>query len=140
MVGTKAGLMLNRRRPMPKSVRTERGCPAISPQSVTGVPVCWQAWKTMWRTLKIAGLSGDEILDQVVRADRDEVGLAEDGVDADGRRGDLDHDARLDILAERDPLAPEVPTRLLNHLVDLVQFLQRGDHREEHRDLAMPPG
>ncbi len=107
--------MLNRRRPMPKSTRTDRGWPAISPQRVTGVPVRWQASQdhaehpedrraqrlAEVRDLGIVAIGGHEVLDQVVGADRDEIGLAQDRVDADGRRRHLDHDTRLDVLAER---------------------------------------
>ncbi len=44
-----AGLMLKRRRPMPKSGRKQRGRPAISPHSVTGLSAPLQAWMTCVR-------------------------------------------------------------------------------------------
>ena len=121
-MGTKAGLMLNRRRPMPKRTRTDRGWPAISPQSVTGVPVRWQASRTIWRTRKIAGLSGSQRWAT--------LGLSRSAATRywirslepiemksvsrriasmqNGGGGDLDHHAGLDVLAERHPLAAEV--------------------------------
>jgi hypothetical protein len=37
IVGTAAGLILNRRSPMPNNGKKQRGQPAISPQSVTGL-------------------------------------------------------------------------------------------------------
>ena len=139
---------------MPKRTRTDRGWPAISPQSGHGRPGPLAGVEDHLEhpedrraerlaevgDLGIVAVGGDQVLDQVVRADRDEVGLAEDRVDADGGGGDLDHHAGLDVLAERHALAAEVAPGLLDQPVDVPQLLQRRDHREEHRDLAVPPG
>src|SRR5208283_4908029 len=76
------------------------------------------------RNLWIVSIRGHEILDQVVRADRDEVGLAQQGVDAEGGGGNLDHHARLDILGKEYTFPPKVVARLLHHLVDLAQLFQ----------------
>src|SRR5208337_4484498 len=92
------------------------------------------------RNLRIVSIRGHEILDQVVGADRDEVGLAQQGVDAEGGGGNLDHHARLDILGKEYTFPPKVVARLLHHLVDLAQLFQGRDHRKEHRDLAVSPG
>ena len=153
-MGMNAGLMLNRRRPMPKRARTDAGLTRHlsadrdgGPGPLAGVedhledPEDGRAERLAEvRDLGVVAVGGDEVLDQVVGADRDEVGLAQDRVDAEGGGGDLDHHAGLDVLAERDALAPQVPPGLLDEPVDVAEFFQGGDHREEHRDPAVPPG
>ena len=151
IVGMNAGLMLNRRNPMPKSTSTERGWPAISPQSVTGVPVRWQASRTMRNTRKIAGasdshrcatlgLSRSAATRYWIRSfepiEMKSVSRKK-GVDANRRRGHLDHHASLDILAERHPLALKIAPRLLNQVVDVQQLFERRDHRKQHRDFTV---
>ena len=130
--------MLNRRRPMPKRTRTERGWPAISPQSVTGVPVRWQAAKTVWSTRKIAGLSDSQRwatlglsrsaatrywIRSLEPIEMKSVSRRIESMQI-GRRGDLDHHARLDVLAERHALAPQVVPRLLDQLVHVQQLFE----------------
>ena len=56
--GTNAGLMLNRRRPMPSRSTNAIGWPAISPQSVTGLPASLQVWITCLRIRSTGGASG----------------------------------------------------------------------------------
>ena len=58
MVGRKAGLMEKLRSPMPVKSTKDRNCPAISPQSVIGVPRRLQSLIARCKTRSTAGESG----------------------------------------------------------------------------------
>ena len=147
--------MLNRRSPMPKRARTDRGWPWPSrrAESHAGSRCARQASRTIWSTLRkmagaerrsqrwaTLGLSRSAATRYWIRSfepiEMKSV-LAQDRVDAHGRRRDLDHHARLHVLAERDALAAEAAAGLLDQAVDVAELLQGGDHGEEHVDFAV---
>ena len=88
--------------------------------------------------LGIVAIGRHQVLDQVIGPDRDEVGLAEDRVDADRGGGNFDHDPGLDVLAEGTPSRRRLSRVSLTSLLIMQQLFQGRDHGEEHRDLAVP--
>jgi hypothetical protein len=81
-----------------------------------------------------------QVLRQVVRADADKVHLIQQMIDAQGRRRHLEHDSQGHILGERDLGALERQARPVDHALELPNFLQRADHREQQSAPAVEPG
>ena len=140
------------RRPMPKRTRAERGWPAISPHRVTGVPVRWQASSTICKTRKIDGLSGSHrcatlglSLSAATRYwirsfDPMEI-KSVSRKSASMQKAAAGTSTMTPVLTSsaKGTASREIVAGLLDHLVDLPQLFERGDHGKEHRDLAMTP-
>ena len=149
--GTKPGLMLRRRRPMPNSGRKQRGRPAISPHSVTGLPCSLQARMTWCSSRSMAGLNGSHrwatlglsrsaAIRYWIRSLEPMLTKSTSSqqvVDAQGRRRHLQHDAQ-----RACPRRTARPARCsasrgpLDHALEPLHLLQRADHREQQADLC----
>ena len=110
MEGTKAGLMLKLRRPIPSRRKTARGWPAISPQSVTGFfganagpndagegPDHRGAeGLAEMAHLRVVPIGRHQVLHEVIGTDRYEVDGRQHGRDRNRGRRHLQHHPQLD--------------------------------------------
>ena len=108
--------------PSPNSTGAIIGSPAISPHTVTGMFAAFAAFATIAdqpdqrrmqrlvevRDVLVHAIDRHRVLDEVVRADREEVALGGEQVGGQRRRRHLDHDAELDVLVERRALGVEL--------------------------------
>src|SRR5581483_849484 len=86
------------------------------------------------RDLAIVAIDREEVLDQVVRADREEVDLPDELRRERDRGRDLDHHADRHRGVEVASLLAQLLLRLLEQLLHLPDLLDARDHREEHPD------
>src|SRR5208282_1851562 len=77
---------------------------------------------------RIAAIDGVEELYEVVRADREEIGVLEQFVELIKQRGDLDHAADLDLSRQLVAMAAQVRELALDQLLRLIEFADGGDH------------
>ena len=84
----------------------------------------------------VRAVHGERVLDEVVRPEREEVGLGSEEVGRDRRRRDLDHRADRDVVRDGDPPREDVLARLLHELADAPELLDARDHRDEDPEVA----
>ena len=84
----------------------------------------------------VAAVGGVEELQQVVRADRQEVDALDQLVELIEQRRHLDHGADLDPVRQLVAVAAQMGQLALDQPLGLVEFLDRGDHREHQLEVA----
>ena len=77
------------------------------------------------------------VLDQIVRADGEEIDLLGQPVGDEGRRRHLDHHAQRHVGIARDPLAQEVAPHLVHDGSGAQVLAHAAHHREHHPHLAV---
>ena len=82
-------------------------------------------------------IDGQGVLDQVVGADGEKVGVLGQQIGHGHRRGHLDHDAHLELRVEGHPLGGQLPLYVFQHLASLQQLSHPGDERKHHPHLAV---
>ena len=153
MEGTKAGLMLKLRKPIPEQQHETPRLPGhFSAQGdglrglVAGADEVGQHMQDGGRHglaemahLGIVAVGGHQILDQVVRADGNEIDERQHGTDADRSRGDFHHDAdgNLGLSLARTPQTIADAAHHLAQAVDLFQGRDHGEH-QPHTASVLP--
>src|SRR5271170_5397528 len=89
------------------------------------------------RNLGIVAVGGEQVLDQVIGADREEINLAREPRRQPHRRRHLDHDSHFDIGIVLEPFLEQLRLRLLQQLLGAAQLLEAGDHREHDADIVL---
>ena len=92
------------------------------------------------RGVGVGAVGGEDVLDEVVGADREEVGFLSEGVADDGARGDLDHAADGDLFGEFDVQLLELFFDLVGRGAHLAELGEVGDHRDEDVDFSEMAG
>ena len=131
--------------PSPTKRAAARGSAAASPQTATGRPYRSAASVTRrtrrrtagWNDVAISASAGfvrsggKRVLDEIVRADAEEVDDRGErvGEDRDGR--DLDHDAEPDVARDLCARAARCVARRFDRRPSGGNLVDRGDHRKE---------
>ena len=152
---TPAGGIDRRSKPRATRAKASSGRPAISPQTLTGVPVSAQArWICLQRPKRrrrqrvvavghprVPAVGGEQILHQVVGPDADEVGHRQQRVQVPDQRRRLDHRARRQPRRRR-PAAALGPGDLdVDQRAGGAELVHVGDQREHdpQRPALAPP-
>ena len=86
--------------------------------------------------LLIGAVDGQRVLDQIVRADGDEIEIAKERGQGQGRCRHFDHGAHLD-LAKRFAGFNQLTPSVINVFQGLANFAQVAQHRDHDLDRAM---
>ena len=89
------------------------------------------------RDFGIVAVGGEQVLDQIVGADREKIDLARQPRREPHRRRHLDHDADFDIGIVLEALLEQLGLRLGQQLLGAAQFLEARDHREHDADVVL---
>ena len=81
----------------------------------------------------VLAVGREEILHQVVRSDRQEIGLVGDLVDLEQQRGNLDHDAERQLRGHVVAVPLEMRLLALDDRLGAQELVDRRDHREHDR-------
>ena len=140
--------------PRPHSTGAMPAVPAISPHTPTSIPFSFAALAVMairrstpgsQRTVQVGNLLVDAVhragvLNQVIRADREEVNLLRQHIRADSRHRNLDHNADLDVRVEGYTFRGQHVLRLLEHLLCITHLIHRRNHREHDTQITVLRG
>ncbi len=88
------------------------------------------------REQRARAVDGQGILNEVVRSEGEEVGLASERVGQEGRAGHLDHHAELDALGGRASLRAHLAPRVVEQGAHGAELVEAGDHGHEHAHAA----
>ncbi len=80
---------------------------------------------------------GQRILDEIVCADAEKIASPRERIRHHRGRGNLNHHADFQVFVERHVLRAEFALELSQQAVGLVQFVQTGNHRIHHLDVAL---
>ena len=89
---------------------------------------------------RIAAVDRVEELDEVVRADRQEIDPLEQFVELEQERRHLDHGADLDPLGQLVAVPAQMGQLALDQRLGLVELVHGGDHRKHDAQLAAGGG
>ena len=88
----------------------------------------------------VAAIDRQAILNQIVRADAEEIDHLDKAVHHNHCRGHLDHHANFQIAIERDAGFLEILHRVGQHHFGLPKLQHRGDQRKHDADVAQGAG
>ena len=92
------------------------------------------------RDLLVHPVHRQRVLDQIIGADAEKLHVSGQGIGHNGRRGSFDHRPDFQVLVERDVFPTQLGFALFDQLVGLLQFLQAGNHRVHHLQVAFGAG
>ena len=84
----------------------------------------------------VRAVDGQRVLDEVVRADREEIDFLGEDLGLEGGRRHLDHDADRDVVVVFDALVLEVLGDVADDALGLAKFGDVGDQGKKHLDVA----